>query len=84
MLPNTFTSRELNHDLGRAKKAALNAPVFITDRGKPAHVLMSYAQYRKLTGARGNIVEALAMPGLTDIPFDPPRSDLSLRDVDLS
>lgn len=84
MTPNTFTSRELNHDLGRAKKAAMEAPVFITDRGKTAHVLMSYTHYRKLIGGRGDIVEALAMPGLTEIPFDPPRADIGARPADLS
>ena len=38
MTITTLTSRELNHDLGRAKRAARTGPVFITDRGKPAHV----------------------------------------------
>ena len=41
MTITTVTSRELNHDIGRAKKAAKSGPVFITDRGKPAHVLLS-------------------------------------------
>lgn len=29
----TLSSREFNQDASRAKKAALNGPVFITDRG---------------------------------------------------
>lgn len=84
MSTSTITSRELNHDLGGAKKAALNGPVLITDRGKPAHVLMSYAEYQKLTGGRRNVVEALSMPGLSDIPFDPPRARIETRPADLS
>ena len=37
----SVTSRELNQDVARAKTAAKSGPVFITDRGKPAHVLLS-------------------------------------------
>ena len=34
MTITNVTSRELNQDVGRAKKAAKSGPVFITDRGK--------------------------------------------------
>ena len=37
----TLSSRELNQDIGRAKRAARNGPVIITDRGRPVHVLLS-------------------------------------------
>ena len=40
MTITTLSSRELNQDVTRAKKAAKNGPVFITDRGKPAPVLL--------------------------------------------
>ncbi|WP_404404712.1 type II toxin-antitoxin system Phd/YefM family antitoxin [Pelagibacterium halotolerans] len=70
----TLTSRELNHDIGRAKKAAKHGPVFITDRGKPAHVLMSIEEYQRLTKQRRNIADALAMPGAADIDIEFPRS----------
>jgi len=70
----TLSSRELNQDVTRAKKAAKSGPVFITDRGKPAHVLLSYEEYQRLTGKRRNIVEALSMPGLSDIEVEFPRS----------
>jgi hypothetical protein len=36
-MATTLSSREFNQDTGRAKKAAENGPVFITDRGRPAH-----------------------------------------------
>ncbi|HRQ64366.1 MAG TPA: type II toxin-antitoxin system Phd/YefM family antitoxin [Xanthomonadaceae bacterium] len=74
---STLTSRELNQDIGRAKREAKLGPVFITDRGKPAHVLLSIEDYRRLTGKRRTLGEALAMPGVADIDFDPPR----FRDV---
>ncbi|MBI2396640.1 MAG: type II toxin-antitoxin system Phd/YefM family antitoxin [Xanthomonadales bacterium] len=75
----TLTSRELNQDIGRAKREAELGPVFITDRGKPAHVLLSIEDYRRLTGKRRTLGEALAMPGVADIDFDPPRLREGLR-----
>ena len=74
MTITTLSSRELNQDVARAKKAAKNGPVFITDRGKPAHVLLSIEEYRRLTGKRRNLVEALSMPGIADIEMEIPRS----------
>ncbi|MHB8225420.1 type II toxin-antitoxin system Phd/YefM family antitoxin [Acidithiobacillus sp.] len=74
MTITTLSSRELNQDVTRAKKAAKNGPVFITDRGKPAHVLLSIEEYQRLTGKRRNLVEALSMPGIADIEIEIPRS----------
>jgi prevent-host-death family protein len=79
MTTTTLSSRELNQDIGRAKRAALEGPVFITDRGRPAHVLLSIEQYRRLTGGRRNLLDALSMPGMADIDFDPPKLDIKLR-----
>jgi prevent-host-death family protein len=80
----TLSSRELNHDVSRAKKAAQKGPVVITDRGKPSHVLMTYDEFRRLNGQRRCLVEALAMPGLSDIDFDPPRVRIEPRAIDLA
>ena len=80
----TVTSRELNQDFARAKRAAKSGPVFITDRGKPAHVLLSIEDYRRLTGAARNLLETLAMPGLADINLDPPRARIESAKADLS
>lgn len=82
MAITTLTSREFNQDTGRAKKAAEEGPVFITDRGRPAHVLLSIEEYQRLTGGKRSLAEALAMPGLEDIEFDPPRIEVGLRPVD--
>lgn len=84
MTIHTISSRELNQDLARAKRAALEGPVFITDRGRPAHVLMSYARYQELSGQRRNILDALAMPGLSEVDFDPSRAAITARPADLS
>ncbi len=80
----TLSSREFNQDTSRAKKAATEGPVFITDRGKPAHVLLSIEEYQRLTARPRSIVEALSMPGLCDIVFDPPRSRELPRPADFS
>jgi prevent-host-death family protein len=78
----TITSREFNQDVGRAKKAAKKGPVFITDRGRPAHVLLSIDEYQTLTGKQKSIVEMLAMPGGEEIEFDPEPLRGILRQVD--
>ena len=73
MATTTLTSREFNQDTSRAKKATRRGPVFITDRGRPAHVLLSIDEYRRLTGGNMSLAEALAQPGDTDFDFKPPR-----------
>lgn len=73
----TISSREFNQDIGKAKKKALHNPVIITDRGKPAHVLLSIKQYLRITGSEKNILDLLAMPSTADIEFDPPKIDKS-------
>ena len=84
MTITTLSSRELNHDVSRAKKAAKDGPVVITDRGKPSHVLMTYDEFCRLSGKRRSLTQALAMPGLSDIEFDTPRVEIAPRGVDLS
>ena len=80
----TLTSRECNQGANEAKRAANKGPVFITDRGKPAHVLLSFDDYQRLTKQRRNIADALAMPGIADIEFEPPRVTIQSRPVDFS
>lgn len=78
----TISSREFNQDAGGAKKATEKGPVIITDRGRPAHVLLSFEAYQKLVGGGMSLLEALAMPDGEDIEFDPPKMDLVLRPAD--
>ena len=58
----TLSSREFNQDASKAKKAAQAGPVIITDRGRPAHVLLTFAQYKKITCSSTKIADLLAMP----------------------
>ena len=84
MTITTLSSRELNQDVTRAKKATKNGPVFITDRGKPAHVLLSIEEYQRLTKQRRNIADALAMPGVAELEFDPQPANIGIRPADFS
>jgi prevent-host-death family protein len=82
----TFSSREFNQDASRAKKATGKGPVFITDRGRPAHVLLSIEDYRRLLGEATSLLDALAQKGGGgDFDFTPPMLDGPLsRPADLS
>jgi prevent-host-death family protein len=84
MTVTTLSSREFNQDTSRAKKAAQNGPVFITDRGRPAHVLLTIQEYQRLTGGQMTLIEALAQPVGEDVEFDPPRVKGLYRPADLS
>lgn len=80
----TVSSREFNQDASGAKRAASKGPVIITDRGRPAHVLLTIEAYQKLTQKTASIAELLAMPGVADVAFDPPRLGRMARPTDLS
>lgn len=75
----TLSSRELNQDVTRAKRATSDGPVFITDRGKTAHVLLSIEEYRKLTQQRRTLIDILAMPDADDVEFQPQRINVGLK-----
>ncbi len=79
----TVSSRDFNQHASEAKKAANHGPVFITDRGRPAHVLLSIEDYRKLTGGQMMLSEALAQSGAPDFEFEPPRVGGLSRPADL-
>ena len=79
------TSREFNQDVSKAKRAALNGPVFITDRGQTAHVLLSIETYQRIADKQKGAIELLAMPDTGNIDFDPPRIEKKLyKPADLS
>ena len=75
-MATTISSREFNQDAAGAKRAAQAGPVFITDRGRPAHVLLSIDDYRRLSGQQRSLVEQLAMAD--DVEFAiPTRRELA-------
>ena len=81
---HTFTSREFNQDVSAAKKASLDGPVFVTDRGRPAHVLLNIEEYLRLTSKGPSIAELLSMPSAAAIEFELPRTNIELKPADLS
>ena len=80
----TMTSREFNQSASEAKKASLSGPVFITDRGKPSHVLLNIEEYRKLAGGVTTLADALAQHGEAEVEFEVPRVGGLYREADLS
>ena len=84
MTITTLTSREFNQDASKAKQAAEGGPVIITDRGRPAHVLLTFAEYKKLTSQHAKIADMLAMPGAEDVELPIVRNDDLAQAADLS
>ena len=81
----TMTSRQANQDFSSAKRAAKTGPVIITERGRPANVLLSYEEYRRLVGKPSSILERLAEPRSEDIELDLPKRTVEpFRDIDLA
>jgi prevent-host-death family protein len=79
----TMSSREFNQNTSAAKRAARNGPVFVTERGRPSHVLLSVEDYERLNAktpaaeAPGKVVslrEALMDPNPeADFDFEFPE-----------
>jgi hypothetical protein len=81
----TLSSREFNQDTGRAKNAARSGPVFITDRGRPAHVLLTFDAYQRLTGGQDSIIDLLGLPSdEAEIELEITRPRDLARPADLS
>jgi prevent-host-death family protein len=73
MAATTVSIEELEQDANRVRKASENGPVFITEDGRPANVLLTIEEYRKLNGKEPTIVGLLSYPGAGGIEFEPPR-----------
>jgi hypothetical protein len=69
-----IASREFNQDVSQAKRLARIEPVFITDRGKPTHVLMSIGMFRDLSGQGETLIDLLAASDLPDLDLGPAGS----------
>ena len=84
MTITTLSSREFNQRASEAKRSANKGPVFITDRGQPAHVLMTIEHYQQLTKQGRSIADALAMPAMADVEWVLPRVAFETRPADFS
>jgi prevent-host-death family protein len=84
MPQKSMSSREFNQNLAGAKRAANDGPVVVTDRGEPAFVLMTHADYRRLVGQGRSLVDLLRQDEPdADFSFEPPRLDNLVRPVEL-
>ncbi len=79
----TFSSRDFNRDPGKVKRAAMVGPVFITDRNKPSLVVLAMRDYERLAGRGRSLLDVLTPDDDQDFEFEPPRAQVSARDVDL-
>jgi hypothetical protein len=66
----TLSSEEFDQNPSRAKRVAKDGPVFITEHGIHAYVLLTMEEYRKIAGKRESIVDLLAMPEMAEIDVD--------------
>ncbi len=78
----TFTSREFNRDPGGVKRAAASGPVFITDRNKPALVVLSIKDYERLAGGGKSLLDVLMPTDDHDFDFEPPKAKPVARPAD--
>jgi hypothetical protein len=68
-----------------AKRAALEGPVFITERGRPAFALLKIDDYyRIISKAAPSLLEVMdAIPGGDGIDFDPPKLGVRAQEASL-
>ena len=73
MTVTRMTSREFSQAPSKAKRAARNGPVLITDRGRPSFVLLTAEAYDRLLACSPTLAQALGMAG-DYVEFEPERS----------
>jgi len=80
-----MTAREFNQDVSAAKRSAGVEPVVITDRGEPAFVLLTYAEFERLAGRLRSVVDVLRQDDPeSDFAIEFPRASVgALGEVDL-
>jgi prevent-host-death family protein len=69
-----------------SKRAALEGPVFITDRGRPAFALLRIEDYYRITSqGEPSLLELMdAIPGGSHVDFEPPRLQFQTPTLNLS
>jgi len=82
----TLSSRDFTRDVSRAKRAAGEGPVFITDRGRPAFALLTIDDYYRIIGhGEPTLLDVMdGIPGGADVAFEPPRLNFTSQIPDLA
>lgn len=83
MSVHSISSREFTARVAEAKRWTVDGPVYITDRGSPAHVLLSYEEFQRMKGAQRSLVDQLAMDDGDGIEFNPAKAAIRVRDIDM-
>jgi prevent-host-death family protein len=80
---HTVSSREFTRDIAAAKRAAVEGPVLITDRGEPAFALLNIDDYYRLTGRQEvSLLQLMdSLPRTEGIEFEAPRATIELKPV---
>lgn len=78
---HTFSSRDFTRDVSAAKRAAVEGPVFITDRGRPAFALLKIDDYYRIVGqGEPTLLDIMdGIPGGDSVEFEPPRLGFNSR-----
>jgi hypothetical protein len=82
---HTFSSRDFTRDVSAAKRAAVDGPVFITDRGRPAFALLKIDDYYRIAGqSKPSLLDVMdGIPGGDSMEFEPPRLSLQIQGASL-
>lgn len=78
---HTFSSRDFTRDVSAAKRAAVDGPVFITDRGRPAFALLKIDDYYRIAGeSELSLLDVMdGIPGGDDVDFNPRRLNVLIH-----
>lgn len=76
-----MTARDVDRDVSAAKRSAASEPVFITDRGRPSHVLLTVEEHQRLVADRRSIVDRLSAEDDVDLETRPVNLRLSVPDL---
>jgi prevent-host-death family protein len=83
MSASTLTVTEVNQNFSRARNALEGGPVIITERGKPAFVLMTYDAFAARHGTRPSLLQRIDVPGTEEIDLEPPRLATGFQAADV-
>jgi hypothetical protein len=84
MSVHTFSSRDFARDIGAAKRAAREGPVFVTDRGRPAFALLKIEDYYRLSSrSPPSLLDVMDSLGGGDFEFEPPTLTGTITGADL-
>lgn len=85
MTNTTLSCKEFSQNFSSAAKAANDGPLFVTEQGETAFVLLNFTDYQRLIREHRNMAKLLSVPDVAaSVDFDPPRSQETARAADFS